>query len=57
MRGEGQKMTIEKDNGDEKKEGGISVLHPGKNEFIQFQDAENGINIFVLTMAFVFLMR
>lgn len=34
------KMTIEKDNGDEKKEGGISVLHPEKNEFIQFQDAE-----------------
>lgn len=33
------KMTIEKNNGDEKKEGGISVLNPEKNEFIQFQDA------------------
>nr|WP_321269271.1 hypothetical protein [uncultured Tolumonas sp.] len=32
-------MTVEKNNSDEKKEGGISVLNPEKNEFIQFQDA------------------
>jgi len=32
-------MAVEKNNGDEKKEGGISVLNPEKNEFIQFQDA------------------
>ena len=33
-------MTDVKNNDDEKKEGGISVLNPEKNEFILFQDAD-----------------